>query len=156
MIQPEEVASHLSDLAPYFTVACEAQVIDFSRRTHYGPWVKLRVPETGILEGMQSGQRYTLLMVRIGDDEMPVSNEHKPYRLSQIAGMLCSQEDFRAWIKHAYGEDIPDKDAAAQWVRESCGVESRAYLDSVESAAEIFRNIMNDYDTWKQQREGGG
>ena len=155
MIPPESVPGHLADLAPYFTIAGESQVIDFSRRTHYGPWIKLRVEHVEQLDGLEPGQRYQLLMVRVMEDEMPASNEHRPYKASQKAGYLCTQEDFRAWIKHAYGEEIPDKDAAAQWLRESCGITSRALLDAGGPALDIFNDIMRDFDIWKQQREGG-
>lgn len=153
MIPPERVADYLSELGPYFAVACEAQVIDFSRRTHYGPWIKVRVEHIEQLAGVEQGQRYQLLMVRLGDDEMPASNEHKPYRLSQKAAMLCSQPEFWAWITEEYGDPCVDKDAAANWVRQACGVESRSMLDTNQVAAEIFWNIMRQYDEWRKAAE---
>jgi len=69
--------------------------------------------------------------------------------------MLCADEQFRHWVTQTYGEPCHDKDQAAQWLREACGVESRSFLDSVDTAGETFRGIMKAYDEWKQQQEGG-
>lgn len=155
MIPPEQVPLHLNDLAPYFAVAGECQVIDFSRRNYYGAWIKLRVEHIEQLSGFESGQRYQLLMVKLEDDEMPSSNEQKQYKLSQKAGYLCTQEEFRHWVTQEYGIPCHDKDEAAQWLREACGVESRSFLDSVDAAGETFRSIMKAFDDWKQQQGGG-
>ena len=154
MISPEEVAGHLVDLAPYMSLVAECQVLDFSIRAQYGPWLKIRVAEPGMLQGLEAGQRFHLMMIAIGSDEMPAAlnpEDRKPMKLSQIAGYLCTQEEFRLWVTETYGEPCHDKDEAAQWLREATGVESRAYLDSNEAAAEIFRDIIREYDRYKQQ-----
>ena len=156
MIDPERVPGMLSDLAPFFTVAGECQVIDYSRRTYYGPWVKLRVEHAEQLEGFQTGQRYQLLMVKIMEDDMPTSNERVPYKLSQKAGMFCSQEDFRHFITATYGEPCHNKDQAAEWVRAACNIPSRSLLDTDEAAAGTFNRILAEFDGWKQQAGGGG
>jgi len=138
------------------TVACEVQVIDFSKRAGYGPYLKTRMPDAALLDGFESGQRYHMLLIRIGDDEMPAATnpeDRKPMKQSQIAGYLCTQEEFRHWVTQVYGEPCHDKDQAAQWLREACGVESRSYLDANETAAQIFRDIVKDYDEFKQQAE---
>ena len=156
MIPPESVAGHLADLAPYMSLVAECQVLDFSTRAQYGPWIKIRLAEPGMLQGLEAGQRFHLMLIKIGDDEMPAAlegKERKPYKLSQLAGLLCNEEQFRHWVTREYGDACPDYDTAAQWLRESCGVESRAYLDSNETAAEIFRGIMADYDAYKQEQE---
>ena len=156
MIQPEEVAGHLEDLKPYMTV-CEVQVIDFSRLAAYGPWLKTRIDDGELLRDLKTGQRFVMMLIKLGDDEMPAALEGKtrlPYKLSQISGMLCSQDDFRQWVTQTYGATCHNKDEAAQWVREACGVESRSQLDTDEISAGVFRGIMAAFDAWKQGQGG--
>ena len=156
MIAPEQVPGHIADLAPYMALACECQVIDFSTRAQYGPWLKTRIDDGALLKGMEQGQRFVMMLVKLGDDDMPAAGEgkeRKPYKLSQLAGMLCADPQFWAFIKDSYGEACPDKDTAAQWVREACGVESRSFLDSVEASGTTFRGIMESFDSWKQAHE---
>lgn len=153
MIHPERVPGLLADLAPYLSLICEGQVLDFSTRAQYGAWFKMRVPEPGLLRGMKANQRYHLLLIRVMEDEMPATpdpEKRRPYRTSQLAGFLCSQEDFRHFITQTYGQACHNADAAAQWVREACNVPSRSLLDSDETAAETFKRIAKAYDEWKQ------
>jgi hypothetical protein len=140
-------------------LVCECQLIDFSGRAGYGPWLKVRVENPESLVGFAAGQRFHLLLVAIGDDDVPATanpEARKPYKLSQLAGMMCADAEFRAFIGATYGEPCHDKDDAAQWVREACGVESRSFLDSNQEAGETFKTILQSFDEWKQQREGGG
>ena len=76
--------------------------------------------------------------------------ERKPYKASQLAGMMCADEQFRHWITQTYGTVCHDKDQAAQFIREACGVASRSLLDSDPVSAEIFQNILKSYDDYKQ------
>ena len=159
MIQPEEVPGHLEDLKPYVSLVCEAQVLDFNARAGYGPWIKFRFQNPETLAGFATGQRFHLLLIAIGDDDMPATanpQDRKPYKLSQISGMLCSQDDFRQWVTQTYGEVCHNKDEAADWVRKACNVESRSLLDVDETAATTFRAIMAAFDAWKQKGAAGG
>jgi len=157
VIPPEQVPGHLTDLGPYLSLVCEAQVLDFSVRAGYGPWLKLRVENPESLVGLATGQRFHLLLVAIGDDEMPAAanpQDRKPYKQSQIAFLLCQDHQFWAFIKEQYGAACNDAHDAGNWLRESCGIESRAYLDSNPDAAETFKRIDTEYQAWKQQKEG--
>lgn len=67
--------------------------------------------------------------------------------LAKLAGILCADMGFQAWIEHAYGEELPanaalplddDAERAAVIVRHVCRVKSRAELDHSEAAATIF------------------
>lgn len=153
-MNPERVPGLIADLAPFLAVVCEAQVIDYSRRAGYGPWVKFRMENPESLSGFAAGQRFHLLLVAIGDDDVPATpnpEDRKPYKKSQIAGMLCNDPQFWQWIKHAYGDQIEDKDGAAKWVREACAVHSRSLLDSNPAAGETFDDIVRDYDSYKHR-----
>ena len=154
MIAPERVPGLISDLSPYLSLVCEAQVLDFSRRAHYGPWVKFRVPEPGLLQGMEAGQRFHVLLIRVMEDEMPATanpEDRRPYKVSQLAGMMCADSQFRAFITATYGEVCHNKDQAAEWVRGACNVASRSLLDTDETAAETFRGILKAFDEWKKE-----
>lgn len=159
MIQPERVPGLIADLAPYVAVACECQVIDFSKRAGYGPYLKTRMPDAELLNGFESGQRYHMLLIRIMEDDMPATanpEDRKPYKTSQLAGMMCADEQFRHFITATYGEVCHNKDQAAEWVRQACGVESRSLLDVDETAAQTFRVILQAFDEWKKAGDDGG
>lgn len=165
MIHPEEVAGILEKLKGYVTEACEVQLADWQENPNSGAWVKFRLPDEKHLEIYRGkyragrtkgfGQRYHMILIEIGDDEHPIGAEpeHKPRKLSSIAGLLCNDPNFRAWASHTYGEPCPDAEAAAVMVREVCGIQSRAELDTSEGAAIIFRELLGDYD--RAKREAG-
>lgn len=158
MIQPEEVAGALGELRPYFTTIVEAQLKDYGESANAGCWVSFRVPMPEDLEpfrgqdrsgrNARTGKRYTLMLIELADTEEHMQNETevKPRKLSSIAGALCNNPNFRAWASHTYGEPFPDAEAAAVLIRETCGITSRSELDSNEGAAQIFREILRDYD----------
>ena len=123
--------------------------------------MKLRLPDESHLNvyagkdrsgrTQKFGQRYYMVLVQIGDDEMPQQADEtpKPRKLSQIAGALCNDPNFRAWASHTYGDPFPDAEAAAQLIRDTCGVASRRDLDTNEAAAKLFKEILSDYDKAK-------
>lgn len=156
MIPPELVSARLDELKPYMAIACEVQTIDFSWRAHYGPWIKMRIEDGELLHDLKPGQRFVMMLVKLGDDEMPAAanpQDRKPMKLSQQAGYLCTLEEFRQWVTETYGDPCNDKDEAAVWLREACGIESRSFLDSNETAGDTFRAIIKSYDEWKQQQD---
>lgn len=157
MIPPEQVAEKLEELKPYFSAIVEAQLKDYGESANAGCWVSFRLPAPEDLElyrgqdrsgrNARSGKRYTLMLIEINDQEEHVQpTEQKPRKLSQIAGIMCNDPNFRAWLAEEFGDPCPDAEAAAVFIRETCGVESRAHLDSNVHAAGLFREILNDYD----------
>ena len=156
MIHPEQVPGRITELAPYMTLCCEVQLLDYSRQAQYGPWLKTRVADGELLRGLKTGQRFVMMLVKLGDDDMPAAAEGKerlPYKTSQKAGYLCSEEQFRHFVTATYGEPCHNKDQAAEWVRQACGVPSRSLLDSDETAAATFNRIVKEYDAWRQHGE---
>lgn len=160
MIYPHQVAEVLDDLKPYFTTIVEAQLKDYGESANAGCWVSFRVPSPEDLEpfrgqdrsgrNARTGKRYTLMLVEINDQEEHVmqeaAKEPKPRKLSQIAGAICHDPEFRKWCELEYGEAVPDEPAAAALVREICGVDSRSFLDVNNEAAKVFREMLADYD----------
>lgn len=160
MIQPEEVAGTLDELKPYMAEVCEVMLADWQDNPNSGAWVKFRLPDETHLEIYRGkyragrtkgfGQRYRMILIEINDDEAPMTPEAdetpRPRKLSQIAGALCNNPVFRAWAADAYGDPVPDADAAAQLVRDICGIESRRELDTNEEAAKLFRGVLEEFD----------
>lgn len=66
--------------------------------------------------------------------------------LARLAGILCNDEDFQQWLDVVAAESLPALDVdgmesherAAHYIRQLCGVASRAELDHNEAAAAIF------------------
>lgn len=163
-MEPEDVAGTLEDLKPYFTIIVEAQLKDYGESANAGCWVSLRLPTPEDLEpfrgqdrsgrNARTGKRYTLMLIAINDqDEHMHADEPKPRRLSSIAGALCENPDFRAWLSQEFGEAFPNAEAAAEFIRSTCGIKSRSELDTNTFAANLFREILADYD--KAKREPG-
>lgn len=162
MIQPEDIPATIEELKPYFTTIVEAQLKDYGESANAGCWVSFRLPMPEDLEpfrgqdrsgrNARTGKRYTLMLIEINDQEEHVQNaqaEPKPRKLSQIAGALCHDPNFRAWLASEFGDPCPDAEAAAVFIRETCSIESRAHLDTNEHAASLFREILSDYDKAK-------
>lgn len=154
MTSPERASVLLQELGQYLNVT-EAQVIDFSVRARYGAWIKLRVESDTVLDGLKPGERFYMMLIKVGDDDMPATanpEDRKPFKLSQLAGMLCNMPDFWQWITEAYETPCSNKDEAAAWLRGACNVESRSEFDSDPVAGDTFRRFMKEFDDWKISR----
>ena len=162
MILPERVSELLAELKPYMAEVCEISLADWQDNPNSGAWVKFRLPDESHLDVYRGrnragrtqkfGQRYFMMLIEINDDETPMpaeTQQRRPMKLSQIAGAICHDEKFRAWAEEQYGDPVPDEAAAANLIREVCGVESRSHLDSNDDAASVFRQLLADYDAWK-------
>jgi hypothetical protein len=168
MIQPEEVRETIEQLTPYFALIVESQLKDYGESANAGCWVSFRLPTPEDLEifrgqdrsgrNARQGKRYTLMLVEIDDDETPVNQgrgmDQKPRKLSQIAGGICHDVKFREWVAKTYAVPCSNEGEAAAFLREMCGVESRAHLDTSETAAGIFRSLLADFDKSKGGNEG--
>lgn len=68
--------------------------------------------------------------------------EAKGGKHAQQAGILCSQGAFLKYI------EARDEEAAAQFIRDHCGVQSRRHLDTSDIAARKFLDLKGDYELW--------
>lgn len=64
---------------------------------------------------------------------------------AQQAGIMCGEVAFRQFV------DVADVEAAAQFIREHCGVLSRKHLDHNDGAARKFLDLKADYEIWLRQ-----
>lgn len=156
---PEKVPQILEELKPYFATIVEAQLKDYGESANAGCWVSFRLPSPEDLEiyrgqdrsgrNARTGKRYTLMLIELTDQDEPMQateQEPKPRKLSSIAGAMCNDPNFRAWLASEYGDPCPDADTAAVFIRGACGIESRSMLDVNEHAATVFRTLLKDYD----------
>lgn len=82
----------------------------------------------------------------------PALIEGNPKRgsLAQQAGILCGEVAFQRYVaEKSDGVIVGDPVAVtADFVREHCGVLSRAELDTQETAGQRFRELKADYKLW--------
>ena len=102
---------------------------------------------------IRSGARYIALLVEIGDDEKPVKHLHfaPGGPISQHAGRYCKDPDFQKFCNdrrdtdaHYIGADGLER-MAADYVRKTCGIKSRRYLDYDEKAHAVWREIVGEF-----------
>lgn len=77
-------------------------------------------------------------------------NTLKGGKLAQAAGILCTEGAFRQWASIIGKHGIPEltEEEAADFIREYCGVSTRAHLDHNDDAAQIFRELRREYEAW--------
>ena len=72
------------------------------------------------------GARYQVVMVRISEDEQPMSREHELSRdYIRMAGILCRDKKFQQFLVEANQMFEASEEGAAQWLKEELGVKSR-------------------------------
>lgn len=142
----------------------EVQLLGWSESHSTGAKIVLQLADADDLEafklmtvakGKVAGQRLAIVAVEIGDDEKPVSrdagitaSEPKGGELAKLAGRLCDDPDFLFWA------DVGNSEAAAQWIRNLCGVSSRAMLDHDLRAAAIFhQEIRKPFREWAESQK---
>ena len=69
---------------------------------------------------------------------------------AQQAGILCNDRQFRAFAAHRNGfpggQFTPG--AAAEWLRQQCGITSRRHLNHSQTALARFQEIRTEFDAW--------
>lgn len=71
--------------------------------------------------------------------------------LSKLAGMFCADERFLTWLRITYDPLPRNAEDAAQIIRQTCGVDSRAQLDHFQEAEQLFHaEFRIPYNAWLQ------
>jgi hypothetical protein len=89
--------------------------------------------------------------------EQAEKSPHKPgQRLSQAAAMMCQNEQFWEWAtvnSHPpLSVMVDSKEKAADWLRQSLAIESRAELDRDPAKAQRFHDeIRKPFVQWQQE-----
>ncbi|MEN5162599.1 hypothetical protein [Achromobacter kerstersii] len=73
------------------------------------------------------------------------STERKGAALSRAAAMMCNGAKFQRWVVSRVGaapEGVSAQQHAAQFVRDVCGITSRADLDHNAEASTLFHRVV--------------
>ncbi|MDH2053385.1 hypothetical protein [Achromobacter marplatensis] len=89
-------------------------------------------------------------MMHRGTSGVPVrariaSTERKGAALSRAAAMMCNGVKFQRWVVSRIGaapDGVSARQHAAQYVRDVCGITSRAELDHNAAAAALFHTAV--------------
>lgn len=74
--------------------------------------------------------------------------------LTQLAGALPRDPEFRAWVGNYVDGRPVDEDYAAHFIRACCEVTSRRELATDTEAAQRFHDLVRrPYVAWKEQQE---
>lgn len=96
-------------------------------------------------------------MLTRGDSGRPVRAVRAPAAgkgaaLSRVAAMMCGNAKFQRWVVSRIGaapQGVSDNQHAAQFVRNACGIDSRAQLDHNATAATLFHEaVRKPFVTW--------
>lgn len=120
------------------------------------------------------GTRFQMVLVEIGDDDQPLprgTGESKP-RLTQggelvggaiakHAGRLCKDQDFHEYLKLnamkdiGWNGDVVVEHIATEYVRQTCGIESRKELDHSREAQLAYENkVVRPFNQWLENQGG--
>lgn len=128
----------------HIVFAGEAILLNWGDTSSRGRTVTLKLPEDAdthpfrdfaITEGKKAGQRFQVVFVQVGDDELPVEQQR---RLSQQAAILCKDAGFRAFIAERSISQVDTEEDAKQWMCSGAGISSRKEFDTNKRAADWF------------------
>lgn len=98
------------------------------------------------------GSRYQVVMVRLGDDDQPLSREGEfpGDHAVKMAGMLCRSPEFWVWLNKL--EYLMEKNEAActEWLISYLGIESRKELKTNKEARDLFNQLKRSFDAWSK------
>lgn len=136
----------------------EMQLMNWGESSANGAWVKFWITPEDLeafrhlkcKSGKIAGHRVAAVLVEIGDDERPVqrdttakgNNTAKGGALARLAAQLCDDPSFWHFVEEQFDQCILDANQCADWMREQCGIASRAELDSNADAAEYFHTYI--------------
>jgi len=100
------------------------------------------------------GARYQVVMVRMSDDNKPMvrEQEYPSKDLVRLAGVLCRDPLFHAFLVETGQAFEAGEAAAIDWLRHEVGITSRAELKTNQTAASQFRFIHQEFQAWKALR----
>lgn len=94
------------------------------------------------------GARYMVVMVRIGDDEMPVERQPVDKYMS-LAAMLCRDPQFWEFLfDQGLLLETGEKEVT-EWLKTYLNVESRKDIKNHEDAQILLNQINREFKEWK-------
>ena len=106
-----------------------------------------------VKKGNTAGQRLAMVLVEIGDDELPITQPEAPKEkigpLCLLACQWCQDEKFQEWARNhpgacGYIAKDSEEDKAKRFIYQQCGIKSRRELDAPYNpeAAEKFHRLI--------------
>ena len=92
------------------------------------------------------GSRYMVVMVRLDNEEKPMTRTHHPAVSS--AGMLCRDPDFWEYVTIACEEIVQSEAECVEWFKFHFNIGSRAELKTNKQACEAFIKFKEGFDEW--------
>jgi hypothetical protein len=98
------------------------------------------------------GARYMVVMVRIGDNEMPVSRELEfpGDHAVKMAGILCRDAEFWQWLQERGWATVTSEKECAEWLADFLNIQSRKELKEKEEIRETFNKLKKQFEIWKR------
>lgn len=98
------------------------------------------------------GSRYMVVMVRIGDNEMPISRELEfpGDHAVKIAGILCRDKEFWSWLETKFSVIVDSEKDCATWLSDFLNIQSRKELKENQEIREVFNKLKKEFDLWKR------
>ena len=147
--------------------AIEGQLVSIKNvSTHKSACLTIHVPEEYALKVIEAFGWPTMVapvhvaIARIDPNAKaePAKERRKWDELSiaQQAGIMCNEKGFQTFVGEQIAkmpgahpiQDKIDVEDAAQYVRQQCGVNSRAHIEGKPDAERIFRDLRIAYDNW--------
>ena len=99
------------------------------------------------------GSRYQVVMVRLGDDDQPLSREGEfpGDHAVKMAGMLCRDPEFWRWLNDREMLMEKNEKACTEWLTSYLGIESRKELKTDTEARNLFNQLKRSFDAWRSQ-----
>lgn len=97
------------------------------------------------------GARYGVAMVRIDANEQPMNRaEFEGDKMIRMAGMLCKDAQFWEYLYEDAQIFEENEKEATEWMRHYLGIQSRSELKTNESAQQLMRKLVEEYNAWKR------
>ena len=97
------------------------------------------------------GARYQVVMVRLGDNEMPLDRrEYDGDKSVRLAGVLCREKEFWEYLVDQNELFDANESDATDWLRAHLGIQSRSDLKINPEARERLSKLSKDYNAWKR------
>jgi len=107
-----------------------------------------------VAKGKTAGQLFDIAVsISSQDSQAQEIKQEKPKggKLSQDAALLCKNPKFWEYAAYALGRDpsyYTDDIGPTEWLKDHCGIESRAELDHNREARILFKTLHSSFSRW--------
>ena len=139
---------------PFLTT--EAQLLGWGDGRNSGPWIKLRLADPETLDKFRgldtataknTGHLFDLALIETDHAPLPerIPEKWDEMKPSKQAALLCTKPGFQTFV------NVDSPRDAAIYIRERCGVGSRAELN--EGKNSCWEKLKADYYAWQGTRD---